>query len=316
MTINSFDRRAIPDGAKMSLAPGAGKWPLRTLTWSSNQGRGSMLFLGGRGDIIEKYIETMAHWHEQGWDVTAFDWRGQGGSGRLSGNRHVGHAQSFGPWINDLATVVDRWRTEKPGPHVIVAHSMGGHLVLRALIERRIAPDAVVLVAPMLGFDTAPLPPRLAGWVADQMCRIGSPERAAWKKNEKPVLGNVSRQSLLTNHAERYADELWWKQKHPELELGPPSWSWLAEAYRSTQSCAAPGKLESVSTPILLMGTDGDKLVSPRAIRRAAARLPVSELKMFDKSVGHEILRERDEPRDLALLAIDVFLQRAAPLAV
>jgi lysophospholipase len=299
----------------MGMTPGAGKWPLRSLTWPSKTMRGSLLFLGGRGDIIEKYLESMAHWHDEGWHVTAFDWRGQGGSGRLSADRHVGHAQSFAPWINDLATVFDRLRAKQSGPHVIIAHSMGGHLVLRALIENRIAPDAVVLIAPMLGFDTKPLPNAVAAWVAERMCRMGSPERAAWKKNEKPVLGNVSRQSLLTNHNERYEDELWWKQQHPELELGPPSWSWVAEAYRSTRAAAEPGVMEAVTTPVLLIGTDGDRLVNPRAIRTAAHRLPHSELKMFDKSVGHEILRERDEPRDLALLAIDVFLKRTAHLA-
>ena len=37
-----------------------------------------MLFAGGRSDFIEKYLESYAHWHRAGWDVTAFDWRGQG----------------------------------------------------------------------------------------------------------------------------------------------------------------------------------------------------------------------------------------------
>jgi lysophospholipase len=312
MTIKSFDPRTIPAGATLGTLAGAGKWPLRALTWPANGERGSLLFLGGRGDIVEKYLESFAHWHDEGWHVTSFDWRGQGGSGRLSANRNVGHAQSFAPWINDLATVTERWRAEQPGPHVIIAHSMGGHLVLRALIEARILPDAVVLIAPMLGFDTAPLPTALAGWLADLMCRIGSPERAAWKKNEKPVLGSVSRQSLLTNDPDRYDDEIWWKKAKPELELGPPSWAWMAEAYRSTKACSDADALAKVKTPVLLIGTDGDKLVSPLAIRRAAARLPNSELKMFDKKVAHEVLRECDAPRDLALLAIDVFLSRCA----
>lgn len=299
----------------MGMIAGAGKWPLRSLTWPSTGKfqRGSILFLGGRGDIIEKYLESFAHWHAGGWHLTAFDWRGQGGSGRLSGNRHVGHAQSFAPWINDLATVVDRWRDETPGPHVIMGHSMGGHLLLRAVIEGRVSPDAAVLIAPMLGFDTGPLPTSLAAWVAERMCRLGSPERAAWKTNEKPVVGKISRQSLLTNDAKRYEDEIWWKTKHPDLELGPPSWAWVAEAYRSTMMCATAEALQKVQVPVLIIGTDGDKLVSPSAIRRSAALLPDSELKMFDRKVAHEILRERDEVRTLALLAIDTFLGRRTP---
>ncbi len=315
-TTKPFDRRKIPIGATLAMSSGAGKWPLRTLSWPVSKGkapRGSLLFLGGRGDIIEKYLETFDHFHADAWHVTSFDWRGQGGSGRLSPDRNVGHAQSFTPWINDLATVFDRLRAETPGPHVIIAHSMGGHLVLRALIEARIAPDAVILIAPMLGFDTAPLPNALAAWLAERMCRSGPPERAAWKSNEKPSLRPVSRQSLLTTDDDRYEDELWWKAQKPELNLGPPSWAWMAESYRSTRACSQPEALAKVAVPVLLIGTDGDKLVSPSQIRNAAALLPNSELKMFDKQVAHEILRECDAVRDLALLAVDTFLMRHAP---
>ena len=37
----------------------------------------------GRGDAYEKYLETFEHWRLRGWSVTAADWRGQAGSGRL-----------------------------------------------------------------------------------------------------------------------------------------------------------------------------------------------------------------------------------------
>jgi lysophospholipase len=316
MTHIVFDRRAIPAGAIMGTAFGAGKWPLRTFRWPQRAGaspRGSLLFLGGRGDFIEKYLETFGHFHDTGWHITSFDWRGQGGSGRLSPNRNVGHAQSFSPWINDLATVWDRLLSETPGPHIVIAHSMGGHLALRAMIERRIVPDTVVLIAPMLGFDTWPLPLGFAKWFAERMCRWGPPERAAWKANEKPAVRPIPRHTLLTSDLDRYDDEMWWTKKMPELALGPPSWAWVAEAYRSMILCSDPAALATVGVPVLLIGTDGDKLVSPSAIRNTAANLPHSELKMFDKQVAHEILRERDEVRTLALLAIDVFLNRNAP---
>ena len=50
---------------------------------------------------------------------------------------------------------------------------MGGHLLLRTLVERRPALDAAVLVAPMLGVNSAPIPAWLAPAVADTMCRLG-----------------------------------------------------------------------------------------------------------------------------------------------
>ena len=134
--------------------------------------RGSILFQGGRGDIIEKYLESFAHWHERGWNITAFDWRGQGGSGRLSPDPHVGHATDFGAFIADLKQFWAEWAPTAPGPRVIMGHSMGGHLILRALAEGAITPDAAVLIAPMLGLHA---PFGWAGWASGSpICSAGS----------------------------------------------------------------------------------------------------------------------------------------------
>ncbi len=307
-----FDRRSVPVGATFSNEPLRDGWPLRWFDWPVEQGRvvlGSILFQCGRGDIIEKYFETLAHWHEAGWHVSSFDWRGQGGSGRLAADPQVGHITDFAIWIDDLAECWTKWRSRTAGPHIVMGHSMGGHLVMRALIEKRIATDAAVLVAPMLGLEAGFLPVRLVAPLVKKLAARW-PERLAWKTNERPTVLETRRQKFLTHDAERYADELWWKSQHPELAMGPPSLSWLAQAHESTIAIEAPGRLENVTLPILLIGTQGDKLVSADAIPRCAARLPNATLKMFDQSVAHEILREVDGVRDEALALIDGFLGR------
>lgn len=310
----SFDRRRYPDGARIAAWAAPDGWPLRTFDWpAAAPVRGSLLFLGGRGDIFEKYLEAFDHWRRLGWSIRAFDWRGQGGSGRLSADPMCGHAADFAPWVDDLAAFFDQWVATSPGPHVVAGHSMGGHLTLRALAERRIEPQAAVLIAPMLGLKSAPFGPRLAARIARWMSLIGRPERMAWKANERPSVPGASRRALLTHDGERYADELWWKETHPEIALGPPSWAWVAEAYRSTLAMERPGLLETVSTPILLLGAAADRLVDAAAIRRAAARLPAAELLMFGPESAHEILREADPVRQRALDRIDAFLDRVAP---
>jgi lysophospholipase len=311
MPDQKFDRRAIPSGAKVSLHDMTDGWPLRRFEWPAvGQVRGAILFLGGRGDFFEKYLETFAHWHARGWSITSFDWRGQGGSGRVGSNPKVGHIERFADWIDDLNSFYQEWALHRSGPHIVMGHSMGGHLVLRALIERKIAPDAVVLSAPMFGFDTAPWPLSLVAWLARLIARRGPLDRPAWKENEKPSGPWNARISYLTSDSARYSDEIWWRRQNAELDVGPPSWNWLLEAHASTIATSAPGLLESVAVPILIIGTDGDKLVSPQAIRRFAARLPDGELTMFDTSAKHEVLRECDRVRDKAIMLIDDFLDR------
>ena len=189
---------------------------------------------------------------------------------------------------------------------------MGGHLVLRSVAEKRVDPDAVVLSAPMLGF-VGNLPVGLTHAVARLMTRLGDPRRPAWKWSEKPGEVPAGRLKLLTHDDARYQDELWWRQERPELVMGPGSWGWVERAYASMRGLFDAGKLEAVDTPVLLLSTSNDKLVSHKAVVEAARRLPRGELVEFGRESHHEILREVDEVRDRAMSAIADFLARVAP---
>lgn len=274
--------------------------------------RGSILFLPGRGDAYEKYLETLEEWHRAGWRVTAADWRGQAGSGRLGSDAVTGHVGDFSHWLDDLAQLWRAWREQTPGPHVLAGHSMGGHLALRAVAEQLVDPAALVLSAPMLGF-IGPLPVVLVHGVARLMTRLGDPARPAWKWSEKPGEIPAGRIHLLTHDEDRYADELWWREHRPELVMGPGSWRWVERAYASMRALFAPGRLEGVQTPVLILAARNDKLVDIGAIERAASRLPKAELLAFGEEAHHEVLREVDAVRGRAMGAIADFLDRVAP---
>src|SRR3954466_3667094 len=117
-----FDRRAVPAEASFSTWTASDGWRLRRIDWPQPRdakSRGSLLFVGGRGDFIEKYLEIQNHWFRRGWNVTAFDWRGQGGSrGGVEGVA----ADSFDAMVDDLAGLAADWREAFPAPHVAVGH--------------------------------------------------------------------------------------------------------------------------------------------------------------------------------------------------
>ena len=96
----SFDRRAIPAEAIESIWYGQGGWPIRRIDWNLEHNadcspRGSILFLGGRGDHYEKYLETLDGFARQNWQVAAIDWRGQGLSGRFLDDANIGDIDDF-----------------------------------------------------------------------------------------------------------------------------------------------------------------------------------------------------------------------------
>lgn len=311
---STMNRRAIPADATESMWSAEDGWQIRRIDWhGAASPRGSMLFLPGRGDHYEKYLETLAHYASAGWRLTAIDWRGQGGSGRLLDDPQVGHIDDFSTWIADLRFFWAKWKTETPGPHVVVAHSMGGHLAMRALVEKAIDPEAVAMSAPMLGIQTGGLPLSLNHAFAKLMCNIGRADIAAWKVSEKPMSPMSLRGRILTHDDDRYEDEVAWWGLRPEIKLGPPSWHWVERAIASIRMLDEPGRLEALQTPILLLATTADQLVSTPRIIKDSERLPNAETLIFGKEAAHELLREADGVRDQCLDRITDFFDRHAP---
>ena len=294
-------RRALPPGFTVGGWTAPDGWRLRRFDWvAAGALRGGLFFQVGRGDIFEKYLEAFGHWHDRGWTVAGFDWRGHGGSGRF--DHRQGVKSELAPAADDLVRQWREWAATAPRPHVLIGHSMGGYLSLRALLDGGVRPDALVLVAPMLGLRSpvgARAGERIAGWLAGR-----------GTSGVKPP--PIDRSRLLTHDLDRYADEDWWHAQLPEHRLGPPSWPWLHEAFVATRQLREDARLEAVATPTLMLVADRDRLVDARAARAVAARMPGAEIVAFPDS-AHEILREVDAIRDAALAAIDGFLDRVAP---
>ncbi len=304
----AFNRRAIPDGAQINHWTARDGAVLRCFAWPvTGRSRGSILFQVGRGDIFEKYLEAFDHWHGQGWTITAFDWRGQGRSGRLTPAGDCGHIDDFADYIADLRDFGREWMSATPGPHIVMGHSMGGHLVLRGLVEGAIKPDAAVLIAPMLGLNS-PFGAGLGERIARLLGGVGNSARPAWKTNERPYTSN-SRQSLLTHDADRYQDELWWHAANPEIYTGPPSWKWLIEGFRSTRELRNNPALKAMTVPLLALIAEKDGLVDAKAALKTVAKLPDARIVRFGPESAHEILRESDRVRNRAIGEIDLFLQ-------
>jgi lysophospholipase len=301
------ERRAHPKGAVFSDWTAPDGMKLRRMDWPAGgrrKPRGSLLFANGRSDFMEKYLEACAHWHDAGWNVTSFDWRGQGGS---RGEGAQAAAASFDPMIGDFAALIEDWRAANPRPHVAIAHSMGGHLLLRTLVEHRPALDAAVLIAPMIEVNSAPIPSRLAPDIADLFYRLGLSRLPIWKPSPGFSAVDGRRNRNLTASRERYEDELWWWAKEPAFDLGLPNWGWIRAAFRSGAYAFTPERLSQADLPILIIAAEHDRLVSAPATRRVAAQLPRATLEMMDDA-AHEILRDADPVRLRALARIDAFL--------
>lgn len=299
-------RRRLPDDAVVDCFRAPDGWAIRRLRLPPTAGaRGSILFAGGRGDFIEKYLETLLHWRAGGWAVESFDWRGQGLSGRILPDSAVGHATSFAPWIADLTALVADWRATTPGPHILVGHSTGGHLALRHLAANPDGIDAAVIVAPLLGLGRGLLSDAVIARIARWMVARGRGEAPAWGQGGTP--SDERRRRALTSCAERFPDEGWWWAQQPAFRLGGASWGWIAAALESIGALTRPGVLEGLKTPLLLLSAQDDPVVSTAATRRLLHRLPDARA-VFYPGARHELLREADAIRLAVWREIDSFI--------
>ena len=310
----AFDRRAIPNDASESVWTTRDGWPIRRIDWAQHaSSRGSILFVPGRGDFFEKYLESLDEWARDGFAVTATDVRGQALSGRLIAGSNLGHIDDFATWAADLAELFTAWKATTPAPHIIASHSMGGHIVMRAVGDGLITPDALIFSAPMFAVKGPPVPDEWAVKYARMMVRMKGAEAPAWSISEKPGATMRARQAMLTNDNARYDDEKFWRAARPGLELGPGTWGWVLAAMESIAHIAAPGYVEHLDIPTFIFATDGDQLVSTKRARELAARMPNADIFVAAKGVGHEMLREVDAVRDDVMARVGRFLNRVAP---
>lgn len=310
--LSGFGRRSIAPQARFVDWRAPDGWPLRTLRClPDGTARGTVLFLNGRADFIEKYLESYGTFLDWGYAVATLDWRGQGMSGRLGDHPHKGHQTDFDILVGDLAGWIAEVTRELPPPFHLVAHSMGGHVALRYLAEFPGTIARAVLLAPMLGIRTggipSPVTKRLARWMVSRG-RAG--DYAPTQRPHGAWQSSSIRQEALTGDAERFADEIWWVMQNPALALGGVTYGWLDAAFRSLDRMHAPGYLQGVKTPILILLAEHEHVVDSVAARHMAAHMPDCRLDVIPEG-RHELLRDTDAVRSAALARIRAMLDGA-----
>ena len=284
---------------------------LRTAVWPARPGgtRGTVVLLQGRAECIEKYKETAGDLLDRGFAVYALDWRGQGGSGRVLGDSRKGHVADYDDYLSDFELFLERRvLPEAPRPILVLAHSMGGHIVLRHRAEYRTgdAPyfaEGIALSAPMVDLMLSPFLRLFAGALTSSAIslRLGNRYAPIRGRFPPPFEGNP-----LTRDRARCERTAALFRDNPALAVGWPTMGWLAATRRSVAILRGRGYPERIATPVLMIGAEADKVVSNAAQIRLAARLPDCRFETIPDS-RHEPLMETDEVRAQVFALFDAF---------
>lgn len=283
---------------------------LRTVAWlPSGPARGTVLLLLGRGDFIEKYFETARDLLERGWAVVTFDWRGQGGSQRLHPDPGRGHVDRFSGYVRDILAVADRVLHRLPRPHVGLAHSMGAAVLLHALAERRQLVERAVLTAPMLALSPHLEPPgsRAAVRLLHHLGLGGSLIPGPTRRGA--AMPTFDPDNLLTSDPVRFLRSYEILSAGPHLGVGKPTIGWLHAAYSGMEALRTGGLDAAVTTPLMVIAGEGDRVTHTPAAVSFAGASPSREALVIG-GAAHDLMLERDGLRRQVLAAFDAFTGR------
>ena len=266
---------------------------LRAAFWRQGP-KGTVLLFPGRTEYVEKYGPAAGELAARGYAMATIDWRGQGLADRALADPSVGHVGDFGDFQRDVAALVALARAEAlPEPWYLLAHSMGGQVGLRALIEGLPA-RAVAFSAPMWGIRMHP-GLRPVAWALSYASRLAG-RGHHYAPGTTPVTYVADApfaDNVLTRDPEMYGFMQAQVRLHPDLALGGPSLHWLNEALRD---CLAISRAPSPALPCLTMMGGLERVVDPARVHERMARWPGATLEIVP-GAEHEVMMERPAVR-------------------
>lgn len=252
-----------------------------------------MLLLQGRTEFLEKYDETARDLTAAGYVVWSMDWFGQGLSTRPLADRECHHVDSYCRYLDDLDRLIAHVAACDGTPRLAMAHSMGGHILLRHAAERRHDWAAIALSAPMVNILTEHPRPivRAVVWLA---ARLGLARRYALGQRPAGTAAMPYENNPLTRSRKRFDSLIAQTEADPRLRLGGVSWGWLDATFRSIAALAPAGPRIFVPSLIGLGGAE--RIVDNAAAGALARSMPSADVIAYPKA-RHELLMETDEVR-------------------
>lgn len=277
--------------------------------------RGVCVLLNGQTEFIEKYFEVIDELRGRGFAVATMDWRGQGGSARMTQDSRKSFVGDFSEYDEDLDTlmnwIVQPMLAEGQKP-VALAHSMGGHNLLRALARRPERFAAAVASAPMIAISFRGKREFLVRTITALQMWRGRPADWVWGMEARDPHRVSFATQLVTSDTQRFERTQMLLREHPDLRLAGATWSWLAAALRSMDWLKAPGRPEAITTPLLVVGAGKDRICVTPQTKAFAARLPAGEyLEIPDGE--HELMMERNPIRAAFWAGFDAFMAKHLP---
>lgn len=195
-----------------------------------------------------------------------------------------------------------------PKPWFLLAHSMGGAIGLRALIEG-LPVERAVFSSPMWGIHISVLVQPMSLVLPPVARRLGLQHAyAPGTRGVSYLMESDAATNMLTSDPEHFAWLLHHVQSEPMFGLGGPSIHWMQMAFDETRSLLdAPRP----TLPVLTIYGENEQIVSTRALQNMHADWHSADLQMVPGG-RHELMMETPGIRDRFMKKALAFLDQVA----
>ena len=286
---------------------------LRIIFWKAKKIKayGTIFFLNGHREFIEKYSETFRFFLKIGFNVITLDWRGWGLSDRPFPSRpKVQHIYSTAEYQMDLDVVIALAQEKNLAkPWNLVAHSLGCLLGLRRLISDPRCFSKYIFLSPLWGnVRSIPRPFQRLLLGCEKILQFLSLTEITHQnpKRYKPYSLTVNfKENTLTSDRKQFDRLQAILRENNVLHSGSPTLGYLISILKEIDH------LNLVDLPdkkILVLLAAEERITDNHAVLRFIKRNKFIKVKKISKA-QHEILIEQEEIRGKALSLMHTFLK-------
>lgn len=304
----SIPENPCPEGGEAVLIRN-GEAELRAARWIPEGAKGTVILAHGRTEFVEKYYEVIGELLSRGFAVFTFDWRGQGLATRELEEWQRGHIDDFNNYLADLdAIFAHEFFTAMPVPHTVIAHSMGGNIMLRYLHAHPEFAKRAVFSAPMLQVGSA-IASSAIRLLASGAAAIGRAGEEPFVSNPVDPIEDTFEGNPVTSDPARFERTRKTIAANPRLGLAGISWQWIKAAMDSIEVTWTDEFIAGLEVPTLLIAAGREKVVDPTGCKRYAALAASCEAVTIEGAM-HEIMMEQDPYRRQFWALFDEFATR------
>lgn len=282
---------------------------IRYGVWGSttDQTKGTILFLQGRTEYIEKGYETIRYLQNHGFAVLSFDWRGQGGSDRMLEDKRKGYVDEFDEYVVDLETIIsDVALPDCKAPFYILGHSTGSLVALMAAPRFPNKIRRMVLCSTFLGITGQRFSHSAIKLLMGTLSALGLGDMYV-SGGSTPSENKFTENNIYTSDETRFRRNRQFVEEFRELSIGGPTANWVFAACKAIDQVTDLDFLQTITIPTLFLLAGNDRVVDNRATEEFAVRLRSGSSLTIDGG-RHEMLHEADYFREQCLSAIQSFV--------